>query len=360
MASFEYHSNGFMEKKRIIESIEGFVTEVHKCVTRLKSIEEESVPNIELGLLEQKVIQFYDQLQHFKERNADVGKKPEPVNEVDAIKAQFESLQNEFAQQQTVPEPGAARAEKPEKVIEEPAPPIVEAVSIAPEEPATSPSEESEALEAESEEHDEELNKVLEQAEQLMEEAPPIKWEIEAETPPEPEPAVETATEPEVVTPTAPVATESIKEEAPKVEETPDPVPAEPAPVISEKEAVEEKEMEEKATSLNERFSAQKTSLHDKLSAQREKQKALSKQLSGKPIKDLKKAINLNMQIRFTKELFENDKRSFKRTVDFINKCNTYSEARSYAQHEIVQKYELNEENKFYQEFLALVKRRFI
>lgn len=338
-----------MEKDRIIEHIEGFAIEVHKCLNRLKDIEDDSLPNIELGLLEHKVILFYDQIQQLKEQNLAVGKKAETTNEVDAIKAQFESLKTEFSNELAVEqqeEAPAAVKEEAQEMEEEPVP--ISDIEVEPE---------AEAIEADT---DEELNKVLEQAEQLVEEAPPIKWEIEAE-PVKPEDIpleLEEAVNEKVV---AQAETKVETAEAPIIEEEPAPViePEAQAPVEEESEE-EELSEEEKTTSLNDRFSAQKTSLHDKLSAQREKQKILSKQLSGKPIRDLKKAINLNMQIRFTKELFENDKRSFKRTVDFINKCNTYSEARSYAHNEVMVKYELNEDNKFYTEFMALVKRRFI
>lgn len=347
MASFEHNSADCMEKQRIIESIEGFAKEVHKCVARLKNIEEGSVPAIELGLLEQKVIQFYDQLQTLKEQNGNVGKKSTSQGEVDAIKAQFQTLQNELSTQGTATAPDTAP-----DLTESKAPATEETPIISLEPVAEIVKTEPPLEDVVDEESDQELDKVLEQAQQLMDETPPIVWEMESTTKPEEEERPE-----EVLRVTKTTITPD-ETDAPRAEELPEPEQEE---VTEPSDTVEENtEDDEKAPSLNERFSAQKTSLHDKLFAQREKQKVLSKQLSGKPVKDLKKAINLNMQIRFTKELFENDKRSFKRTVDFINKCNTYSEARSYAQHEIVQKYELNEENKFYQEFISLVKRRFI
>jgi len=267
---------------------------------------------------------------------------------VEAIKAQFESLKTEFSDdliEESSTEASPTKDEIPE-INEEPMPVHEEPEALEP--------EEAQALDTET---DDELNKVLEQAEQLVEEAPPIKWEIESEPARTEDVPLELEGKPDQKA-TEKVKPKTVTQEVP-VEETA-PSTQEPEIPTAIEENIDEELSEEKATSLNDRFSAQKTSLHDKLSAQREKQKILSKQLSGKPIRDLKKAINLNMQIRFTKELFENDKRSFKRTVDFINKCNTYSEARSYAHNEVMLKYELSEDNKFYTEFMGLVKRRFI
>ena len=115
-----------------------------------------------------------------------------------------------------------------------------------------------------------------------------------------------------------------------------------------------------KPTSLNERHkqAQDKPSLLDKLASNRKPD--LSKQMTGKPIKDLKKAINLNQQIKF-RELFENDKRAYRKAVDFINKCNTYSEARSYVEHELAAEFSnCKEGNPAYDAFMGLVKRRFI
>jgi len=121
-------------------------------------------------------------------------------------------------------------------------------------------------------------------------------------------------------------------------------------------------EILEKRTSLNDRFNGPKQpSLHEKLALQKDSKAQLSKQMAGKPIKDIKKAINLNLQIRFQKELFDNDNRAYKRAIDFLNKCNTYSEARSYIQHDLAKNFKnWEEENIQYQEFMGIIKRRFI
>jgi len=325
-----------MNKSEVILQIEELAQALHQCIGRLKNASDKDVPAIEIGLLEHKVVAFYDRIQSYKYGLEEKKDTDEPNDVIEEIRTQFETIKNQFTE-------------------------TSEQLTATPEVEEVSTDAETDLAEVDEATNDE-IEEVMAEAEQMINEDPPapIKWEVSSA--PEMEVVDSKASttesnsenhhsETEADSPQEELTTETMVEESQIVE-------AESAEVPLEE--VVDAASDEKPASLNERFSNQQKSLHERLSEQKEKQKVLSKQFSGKPIKDLKKAINLNMQIRFTKELFDNDKRAFKRTVDFINKCNTFSEARSYAQSEVLHKYEIAQDNKHYQELLGLVKRRFV
>lgn len=127
-------------------------------------------------------------------------------------------------------------------------------------------------------------------------------------------------------------------------------------------EPVQTTDNHEKTGSVHEKLHvAKQPSLHERLTKSKDAQQQINRQMAGKPIKDLTKAISINEQIVLVRELFDNDKRAFKRAVEFINKCHTFSEARSYVHHDLAKQFKNWEENNpAYESFIGLVKRRFI
>ena len=125
-------------------------------------------------------------------------------------------------------------------------------------------------------------------------------------------------------------------------------------------EAPEEEKIERQADtaskSLHERFE-RKSSLNERYSG---KNQALADKMQSSPISDLKSAININQRTAFIKELFENDSRAFKKTLDFVNKCKNYSEAKFYLNSEIKPKFNWDNENAQTKEFMNLVYRKFL
>lgn len=354
-----------MSRDQILTRIETLISAVHESVHRLKSAEPNNTPAIEVALLESKLVTFFDEVQTLKliiakkqsETDtpiAEIEKTPEPIvtsesrakDEIVDIKNQFESLKAQLEQSQK-PEPTSIRFEKSEKV-------------------------EDEQIDSEIEELIEIAAKELEIEEQSADDEKAVKpKENNTRAAFEKTVLQEIISEDKEVKKTAQLKPKSVTKPEIKQPETEKPkaetkqAPEKQEPIIEKsisQPISETKAATEKPESLNDRLrNAQtKTSLYDKLNSNRKSDTA-SRQLTGKPIKDLKKAINLNQQIRFQKELFDNDKRALRRTIDFVNKCNTFSEARSYLQHEVGPQFKnWDETNINYSEFMDLVKRRFM
>ena len=328
-----------MKRDQIIDKMASNITGLHATIKRLRALENDSTPAIELALLESKLITFYDDVQVLKSltnnqvepessevENSEIEineseNQHEPKNNVDDIKAQFESLKQQFTE-----------TKKPSRVN----------IRFEP------------VAEEQSEEQiDAELENLMEVA---SEEFKSVSQESIKNDPLIDPKSAKDAEE-------IKVKEEKVKQkEETKPETTPEPKVEHKKEEVSSSTINQVQQNIEKPASLNDRLreAQTKTSLYDKLNSNKNKG-GISQQMAGKPIKDLKKAINLNLQIRFQKELFDGDKRAFKRTIDFVNKCNTFSEARSYLQHEIAPQFNnWNEENIHYNELLGLVKRRFM
>jgi len=81
---------------------------------------------------------------------------------------------------------------------------------------------------------------------------------------------------------------------------------------------------------------------------------------SGKSsIKDLRKAINAQDRLRYIKELFRGDESTFDRSIQTINRFNTYNEADYWITRELRTKNGWLSSNPTVQEFEQLVRRRF-
>ncbi|MFY0672868.1 MAG: hypothetical protein JXQ87_05665 [Bacteroidia bacterium] len=330
-----------MKRDHVIATLQQQVTALQELISQLKNSENLEFTSIELALFESKLISFYDDILKLKagkskpsftdvkldSASAGINQENETYsNDVDSIKTEFENLKGQFASEQKV-------EKKP-------------IITFEPEE------------EKSEENIDAELEDLMNIAAQ------------ELNSPKEPS----TSSQKSIVTEAAKEntnATESSKEEpTTQINKTQSTRPqAEPKPQISQPKAEDKPKpvatdsLEEKTkpASLNERHKQvqDKPSLLDKLASNRKPD--LSRQMAGKPIKDLKKAISLNQQIKFQRELFENDKRAYRKAIDFINKCNTYSEARSYVEHELAAEFSnCKAGNPAYDAFMGLVKRRFI
>lgn len=327
-----------MKRDQVLAKLQQQVTALQELISQLKESDNLEFNAIELALFENKLIAFYDEILKIKSGKStpapsDVKldstptpKPAEPKVDVDSIKSEFENLKEQFAKQHKVEkkpiitfEP-EQEEEKSEENIDAELEGLMEiaAKELDPKEDSNADKEKSPVSETPK----------VEPAKPIIKEVKPIPAEVQ-----KPEPVKETK------------------------ETTAQTAPAE-KPKSIEGEATEEKP---KPASLNERHKQvqDKPSLLDKLASNRKPD--LSRQMAGKPIKDLKKAITLNEQIKYQRELFESDKRAYRKAIDFINKCNTYSEARSYVEHELAAEFSnCKEGNPAYEAFMGLVKRRFI
>ncbi|MBI3141807.1 MAG: hypothetical protein HYZ16_03150 [Bacteroidetes bacterium] len=292
-----------MQPTNQYEKLERLVNDLAHASDRLKQGPSAASRAMELGLMEQRSIEIYSELQHLRqmptERTEGSPTTPatpapaHPTPGVSELKAQFAKLKSELQELDSprsteklevasapIPEPGP-KPESKDKLT-------LETVGIGPAGPTS------------------------------------IEAEVPAQAPP-----------------------------AKHMETTPPTIAAEPIEAI---------ENQEKAASLHEKLhTAKQPSLHERLTKTQDAQQQINRQMAGKPIKDLTKAISINEQIVLIRELFDNDKRAFKRAVEFINKCHTFSEARSYVHHDLAKQFKNWEENNMaYENFMGLVKRRFI
>lgn len=281
--------------------------------------------------------------------------------------------------------------EKPEPVIDEPAP-AINLSNNTPGETFSFEREEAETIrhelildeadnfedEEEGQSQDEELltpvAEIEEEAESLMPEAesPEIE-EINVE--PEPEVAEE---EPEPVMEETPVA-----EESPAIEEVPDAEPVaeepEPEPEIEEEEALlaeptlfdepkkkgkkalaesmediqvdnlKPKKEEEPVLTLNQRLSAQK----------KEVKPATAAVEVIEPLSDIKTAITLNDKLLFVKDLFKGYNLAYTEAIEIVNRFSNFEEADRFLKNNYVTKNNWEGKKETSDKFYALLKRRY-
>ncbi|MCB0735928.1 MAG: hypothetical protein KDC92_00350 [Bacteroidetes bacterium] len=283
-----------MNKNQLLDKLENLIEECHGSIGRMRV--KDDIPAIEVGLLEKKLIDLYDQVQ---------GLKLGAAKNIDSEDLEIEDI--------------SAKADKEMAEIVEKAEQLQQEV-LAPQPQPVQPKETEQHVAKEPTE----VEVVIEETESVV--------EVVEET-------VEMVSEPETVVETKPEPTrqEEAKTETPR-----------PSPVATGK-------------SLNDKIGKpEQQSLHQKLAATKEKQKEVSARFSGQPISDIKKAISINQQVIYTKELFGNDSKAFKKAIDFVNKSKNFSEAKSYLQFEVMPKFEFSEDNELYNELLATVKRKFI
>ena len=95
---------------------------------------------------------------------------------------------------------------------------------------------------------------------------------------------------------------------------------------------------------------------NDKL---KEEHPEINHNIKFEPVKDIKKAFNINEKYVFINELFRGDDAMFERSLKTINAFHIYPEAEYWIQRELKVKLGWNESSSTVQHFDMLVKRRF-
>lgn len=161
------------------------------------------------------------------------------------------------------------------------------------------------------------------------------------------QPAVTAVVEEE---PELPPKPEEPKEEPAKKEEyTPEFLfdPLTEIPTLSQQHSVKE---------INEMIGFRDASLNDKL---KEHKVEIGHKLTEHPIRDLKKAININDRYVFINELFRGDEPMYERSLKTINGFRIYAEAEYWIERELKVKLGWLDNNEATKHFIQLVKRRF-
>lgn len=118
-------------------------------------------------------------------------------------------------------------------------------------------------------------------------------------------------------------------------------------PTLSQQHTVQE---------INEMIGIRDASLNDKL---KEHKVEIGQLLNDHPIKDLKKAININDRYVFINDLFRGDEVMYERSLKTINAFRIYAEAEYWIERELKVKLGWLENHEVTRHFYQLVKRRF-
>lgn len=107
---------------------------------------------------------------------------------------------------------------------------------------------------------------------------------------------------------------------------------------------------------LKDTLSDDEETFNDKL---KEEHSEINHQIKLEPVKDIKKAFNINEKYVFINELFRGDDAMFERSLKTINAFHIYPEAEYWIQRELKVKLGWNDSSTTVQHFDMLVKRRF-
>lgn len=118
-------------------------------------------------------------------------------------------------------------------------------------------------------------------------------------------------------------------------------------PTLSQQHSVKE---------INEMLGIRDASLNDKL---KEHKIEIGHKLTDHPIRDLKKAININDRYVFINELFRGDEAMYERSLKTINGFRIYAEAEYWIERELKVKLGWLDHNEAAKTFYQLIKRRF-
>jgi hypothetical protein len=108
-------------------------------------------------------------------------------------------------------------------------------------------------------------------------------------------------------------------------------------------------ELEEDDNSLNAKLAKNKVPVQN-----------VADKLTGLPIKDLAKAISISKKFELIKELFNNNGDAYKATLENIEKSANYFDAEAIIENEKLNNSKWTENEDLAEEFVSLVKRRFI
>jgi hypothetical protein len=109
---------------------------------------------------------------------------------------------------------------------------------------------------------------------------------------------------------------------------------------------------------LIQKFTKEDHSLNTKI-AQNKTQQALADTINKGPINDIKTAISLNLKLSMIKDLFNSNQKEYKKFIDFVNKCDNYSEAKFFIRKEADKKTHWDNHKELIDEFMELVGRKF-
>ena len=88
----------------------------------------------------------------------------------------------------------------------------------------------------------------------------------------------------------------------------------------------------------------------------------LSDKLAQSPVRDLTKSMGINERIFTQQELFGNNQAHFSETLEGLNKCQSFDEAKQYLVNNVIYKYDwvAEQKSKKAATFIKLVKRKFV
>ncbi|MDR3652567.1 MAG: hypothetical protein P4L34_06315 [Paludibacter sp.] len=117
--------------------------------------------------------------------------------------------------------------------------------------------------------------------------------------------------------------------------------------------ADKEVKIESEKIILNEKIAVNSQLRNDLLS---KTETSLSSSLANKKIEDIKQALNIGDRFRFQRELFHGNGEDMNKTLNYINQLATLEEVQSFLQ----SKYSWDLESETVEEFLQIVRRRFL
>jgi hypothetical protein len=348
-----------MKPEIILEQINKSIQEINELIGRIYS-NKHSLNNLDIDLLNLKIIELYEYTTKLKALNIllpDFGLATETVESksesLGKAKDQGPRFIMDFDEVETTTEiveekiiPVEEPIEKVEEInIEE----GIKDEEVSPEEQIITKEETSEELLIEKVEINEPSGDSLPHITATVEDNTYIfKQQKEAEI--EEDKTSDLSTEEK---------TEEIKEEEVEIEKTAGEIPVITEPIFStpvqdEKPSWLDQEPEKK--SVLETFSKPDLSINEALSSNKEN--ILSEIQKGQ-FSDIKSAISLNLKITFIKDLFGGNERDYKRMIDFLNKCQNYSEARMYIQEEKDKRPEWDKKQDLIDHLMELINRKF-
>ncbi|MEP7110695.1 MAG: hypothetical protein ABI760_22065 [Ferruginibacter sp.] len=107
---------------------------------------------------------------------------------------------------------------------------------------------------------------------------------------------------------------------------------------------------------INETIAGAASSVNDSL---KEQKIEISEKLTGLPVKDLKKAIDINDRFLYINDLFRGDEVMYERSIKTINGFSIWPEAEYWIRRELKTKLGWTDDNETVKQFDQLIKRRF-
>ena len=328
---------------------ETLLKKIHKLSGSLKEISAEmnedpmNVPSIEVDRMLKQTIELYDNLKRFENINLqpwDESNTPrQESGGADQLKNQSQSKNSspKDAPHQESQKSNAEPNAKDKPPINSPEPPEQHEVNPAesPENNKVDTPREEKSRETFSENVTPPGHTTSENIpEEPVEEKPEPKQQDEPVDPPQKEPV-----EPQ---PEQPAENETVEKQSEKQQNSP------------------QSQQEGSNSSSGGTGQQSKASLNDRLNNPQKHNKELGERFKNKPISNLKSAISINQKMGFIRELFQGDERSYKKAIDFMNKCGNYAEAKFYLEDELKPHYNWDGEDPMFQELLQLVYRRFL